>query len=114
MLDLSAVKARYFKVKIGGQVLDLEPPRLKMLKKMFELSTRLTRTAEDGAEAGGDDFDVELFEELVGSIAGLLSKNKAKKKIAVEFVEENFGFDEMTVLLEKYFDWIAEMQKDPN
>lgn len=102
MLDLTAVRRRYFPVKFNGRVLDVEPPKLKTLNKLVDLAKH----------AGNGDLDA--LADLTPMIAKLLSKNKKGIKINSETVEDALDFDQMQILLFKLFKWIAKERDDPN
>ena len=105
MYDMTKLVTRFFKIKLkNGLILELEPPKLKVLKKISSLSK--TATAETLTE--------EDIVNLTEAIALSLSKNKQNKTITPETVENMFGIDEMYDFLIKYFDWVSEIQNSKN
>ncbi|WNX85255.1 hypothetical protein RWV98_02975 [Agathobaculum sp. NTUH-O15-33] len=101
MYDLTAVRRRYFKVKLSnGRVIDLEPPKLKTLN-------RLVHVAKGGQEPEELDETFELFSRL-------LSKNKQHYRICAAQVEEWFDWDEMIGILTEFFGWLNQEKRDPN
>lgn len=103
MLDLTIQSTRFMDVKIGDKSLSLQPPKVKTIRKMLNISKGLVE-----GDASGQ------IEELIGIIAKILSQNTKVVKITPEEVEENLDFDSMIMLLEKYFAWISEIRADPN
>lgn len=105
MYDMNTLVKRYFPVTLeDGRKLELEPPKLKVLKKISQLS-KLTNGAE---------LTVEDIESLSTAIALSLSKNKTNVKITAEEVEEMFGIDDMYDFLTNYFNWVSEIQNSKN
>lgn len=102
MLDLAAVRRRYFPVKFNGRVLEVEPPKLKTLNKLVSISK---------AAGSGDQ---EAFAEMTPLISQLLSKNKKNIRISPATVEESLDTDAMIVLLSEFLSWIHQEKNDPN
>lgn len=105
MYDMTRIKTRYFDVKIpGGKILNVEPPKLKILKKISTLSR-----VKENQEMTEEDID-NLTEAL--SIA--LSKNKQNFKVMSSFIEDNYNIDEIIGFLTNYFDWVNSIQNSKN
>ena len=105
MYDMSTLVKRYFTITLDdGRTLELEPPKLKVLKKISQLS-RLTNDGE---------LTVEDIESLSSAIALSLSKNKSNVKITSDEVEDMFDIDGMYDFLTKYFGWVSEIQNSKN
>lgn len=96
MLNLNLINGRYFSITIGEITLELEPCKLKTIRKFQKLAKN----------AGEDD--------LVDITAEILNKNKNKTVISDEMVGE-LDIDQMNKLLLEYFNWIAkEKTANPN
>lgn len=107
MYDMSTLVKRYFTITLDdGRTLELEPPKLKVLKKISQLS-KLT-----GASDG--ELTVEDIESLSSAIALSLSKNKSNVNITPDEVEDMFDIDGMYDFLTKYFGWVSEIQSSKN
>lgn len=108
MFDIRGVSKRYFEVtlyrtndegEIEGELsLQVEPPKLKVLKKI----TRLSKVKDESA-----------IEDLTDSIRLILNKNKAKKKVEEEYIDD-LDMDQMNMLLTSYFEWLNENKNSPN
>ena len=107
MFDVSSVSKRYFVVtltitdnddKTHSITLEVEPPKLKMLKKLMAIK----KTANE-----------EAMDELSEAIRQMLSKNKAKYKVPDEYIDE-LDYDEMNELLTEYFDWLCKEKNSKN
>ncbi len=97
MLDLTKINIRTFEVKISDSLtLTLNPPKIKVLKKIMSVAS------------------TNNIEDLVTGITLILNSNKNKKKIDESWVEDNITFDEMLTLTKAYFEWVAEIQNNPN
>lgn len=105
MYDMSTLVKRYFTITLDdGRTLELEPPKLKVLKKISQLS-KLTN---------GSELTAEDIESLSTAIALSLSKNKSNVKITSDEVEDMFDIDGMYDFLTKYFGWVSEIQNSKN
>ncbi len=107
MFDVKSVNARYFEVKLSltddnGEIIksidvEVEPPKVKVLKRL----TGLTKSKEN------------TMEELTECINLILNKNKTKSTIPVEYIYD-MDFDEMENLFLKYFEWLSSTKNLPN
>lgn len=98
MFDMNTISKRYFSIKIGDLTIEVEPPKLKALKKITALSkSRSEDTITDLAEA-------------VGMI---LSKNKSKSNVSDEIIDE-LDLDQMSAILTAYFEWLGKEKNSPN
>lgn len=105
MYDMTALVTRFFKIKLkNGLVLELEPPKLKILKKIASLSR---------SQSTGELTDVDIT-NLAEAIALSLSKNKQNRTITSDTVEDMFDIDEMYDFLANYFNWVGEIQNSKN
>lgn len=105
MYDMNTLVKRYFTITLDdGRTLELEPPKLKVLKKISQLS-KMTN---------GNELTVEDIESLSSAIALSLSKNKSNVKITSDEVEDMFDIDAMYDFLTKYFGWVSEIQNSKN
>ena len=95
MFDLSNIITRYFEVKINGQMIEIEPPTVKMMKKLTAIKK---------------DEDMEGYIEM---LARVMSKNRQRKEISVEIVEQ-MTLDQITEFSQAYFSWLKGIQNDPN
>lgn len=105
MYDMNTLVKRYFTITLeDGRKLELEPPKLKVLKKISQLS-KLNNDNE---------LTTEDIESLSSAISLSLSKNKSNVKITSDEVEEMFDIDGMYDFLTKYFSWVSEIQNSKN
>ena len=92
MYDMTKLKTRYFDIKLRtGKILNIEPPKLKVLKKIAALSE-----VKDTDDLG--EKDIENLTEAV----------------ALEQVEDNYDIDEIMDLLDNYFKWVNSIQNSKN
>lgn len=108
MFDIKTISQRYFEVKLsinddeGNEIksitVEVEPPKLKVLKKITAISKG---TNEDA------------IENLTDSIRIMLNKNKAKTKVSEDYIEE-LDLDQMNNLLMEYFKWLGETKESKN
>lgn len=108
MFDISTVNKRYFEVKLhetndNGEIVssitvEVEPPKLKALKKI----TSLSKSKEENA-----------IEDLTESIKMILNKNKSKSIVSDKYIDE-LDSDQMNELLTEYFSWLNKNKNSPN
>lgn len=98
MFDISTVNKRYFSIKLGNLEIEVEPPKLKALKKITSLSK---------------SRDEDAIDDLAAAVGMILSKNKAKYIIPTEIIDE-LDLDQMGEILEKYFEWVNKEKNSPN
>jgi hypothetical protein len=98
MFDINTVNKRYFSIKLGELELEVEPPKLKALKKITSLSKSRKEDAID---------------DLADAIVMILSKNKNNYKVPDDVVNE-LDLDQMSEILEKYFEWLNKAKNSPN
>lgn len=105
MYDMSKLKVRYFSMKLkNGKILDIEPPKMKMLKKM----STLTNIETDR------DFSENDITNLAEGVSIALSKNKQGYKVNAEKVCEDYDILEIMDFLTNYFEWVNSIQNQKN
>jgi len=105
MYDMTKFKTRYFTIKLkNNRVLDLEPPKLKILKKITALS----------AIKNSDELSEKEIANLIEAVSIAISKNKQGYKMNPEQIEDQFDIDETVDFLNNYFNWVNEMQNQKN
>lgn len=105
MYDMTNLITRYFKIKLkDGKELELEPPKLKVLRKISKLSNSISNE-----ELGEEDIT-----NLAEAISLSLSKNKQGVNISSDYVEDNFDIDEMYDFLINFYNWVGEIQNSKN
>lgn len=104
MFDMTSYIPRYFKIKLkNGKILDVEPPKLKVLKKIMKL-----------AKNNKNDVTGQDFENLIVASSLALSKNKQNYTVTEEWITDNHNIDELMELLTNYFDWVDEINNSKN
>jgi len=98
MFDISTVNKRYFNIKLSETVLDVEPPKLKALKKITSL------------RKSGNENEIE---DLCEAIQMILNKNKTGYIVSMGIIEE-LDLDQMNEILTAYFAWINGEKNNPN
>lgn len=99
MFDVSKVSKRYFDVRLENKVtIEVEPPKLKALMKITELSKSRNENA---------------MKDLKEAIKMILSKNRSGYKVSDEIII-NMDFDTTNDLLTAYFEWLYKTKNTPN
>lgn len=98
---ITSVKTRYFEFEApdNNQVLLLEPPKLKTLKKMEDI--------QKDEHAG--------IRDIALLVAILLSKNKNGRRISEDQTMAWMDIDQMKAFLTEFMRWLSHERKtDPN
>ena len=95
MFDLNNIITRYFTLSINKTQLEVEPPRVKTLKKLIAVQK-------------SEDYDA--FIEVMSEV---LSKNRQNKKITVEMLD-GIDVDVLNEISVQYFTWLSEVKNNPN
>jgi len=98
MFDINTVNKRYFSIKLNNLELEVEPPKLKALKKITSLS-----------KARNED----AIEDLASAVGMILNKNKNKVIISDEAIDE-LDLDQMNEILSAYFEWLGKEKTSKN
>lgn len=98
MFDISTINKRYFTIKIENLTLDVEPPKLKVLKKIISLSK---------------SRDEDAIDDLSNAVGLILSKNKSGYKVPDEVVDE-LDLDQMNEILTAFFEWLSKEKNSKN
>lgn len=108
MFDISTVSKRYFEIKLSltdeddnitkSIELEVEPPKLKFLKELMAIQ----KTSNEDA-----------IDDLSNAITKMLSKNKSKYKVPIEFIDD-LNYDQMQEILIAYFDWLSKEKNSKN
>lgn len=105
MYDMSKLKVRYFSMKLkNGKILDIEPPKMKILKKI----ATLTKIETD------KDLNEEDITNLTEAVSLALSKNKQGYNVSPEKVYEDYDLFEIMDFLSNYFEWVESIQNQKN
>ena len=95
MFDLNSVITRFFTLNLNNNQLEVEPPKVKTLKKLIAVQKN-------------NDYDA--FIEIMSEV---LSKNRQKKKITVEMLD-GVDVDVLNEISVQYFTWLSEVKSHPN
>lgn len=116
MFDISSVNKRYFEIKLSNIFdeegkeykvdLEVEPPKLKAIKKLTSISKAASKDISKESE---DD----AVEDLQDAMRIILNKNKARYKVPQELIE-NLDIDQMKGILTSFFGWLNDKKRDPN
>lgn len=98
MFDVSIVNRRYFEIKLGDLKLEVEPPKLKVLKK---------------AAAVAKCDSVEAIDGLSDAVSMILNKNKQGIKVPQEIIDE-LDMDQLTDILTAFFKWLSKEKQSKN
>jgi len=95
MFDLNSVITRFFTLNLNNNQIEVEPPKVKTLKKLIAVQK---------------NNDYGAFIEIMSEV---LSKNRQKKKITVEMLD-SVDVDVLNEISVQYFTWLSEVKNNPN
>lgn len=95
MFDLNSVITRFFTLNLNNNQIEVEPPKVKTLKKLIAVQK---------------NNDYGAFIEIMSEV---LSKNRQKKKITVEMLD-GIDVDVLNEISVQYFTWLSEVKNNPN
>lgn len=98
MLDINILKTRYFEIKLGNLTLDVEPPKVKVLKKVMAV----TKTKNENT-----------MEELAEVVGLILNKNKTKCTVTDDVIDE-LDLDQLNEILTAFFEWLGRTKDSKN
>lgn len=114
IFDINSVNKRYWDIKLNVTLtkiineeeveenielkLEVEPPKLKALKKITSLSKSRNEEAMD---------------DLSEAVRMILNKNKEKRKVSNEIMEE-LDLDQLSAILTAYFEWLGKEKNSKN
>lgn len=101
MFQISSVKPRYFEFEApdNRRVLHIEPPKLKTLNKLSNISKAADPTPEDMAQ----------------TIARIISKNRENRKVTADMVMEWMDSDQLSAFIAAFLGWLNKTKEaDPN
>lgn len=105
MYDMTKFKPRYFNMKLkNGKVIDIEPPKMKILKKIANLSE----------VKNNEELSEQDIANLTEAVALAFNKNRQGYKITAEKVEDEYDILEIVDFLNAYFDWVNKIQNSKN
>lgn len=95
MFDISVISKRYFDIKIGDLTLEVEPPKIKTLKKIISLS------------------ESQSMDDLVEASKMVLNKNKSSYVVSNKIIDE-LDMDQLNELLSAFFEWLNKGKTSKN
>jgi uncharacterized protein YqgV (UPF0045/DUF77 family) len=98
MFDITTVNKRYFEIKIDTLTLEVEPPKVKVLKQIVALSKSKNE---------------EKMDNYVQAVIKILNKNKSNYKVPEELIDE-LDFDQLNQIVTSYFEWLGEQRNSKN
>jgi len=96
MFDISTINKRYFDIKIGDLTLEVEPPKIKTLKKIINLSESR-----------------DSMSDLVEAVKMVLNKNKSGYVVSDKVTDE-LDYDQLDAILTAFFEWLGREKSSKN
>lgn len=109
-LDFNKVTKHYLTVTLADEkntVLMIGAPTKAIMDELLVLQNKLNTVTE--AEATSEDMD-----DLYTVCAKLMSRNKAGKEITGEFLAPIFDFEDISIFVNAYMDFIDEVIASKN
>ena len=104
-IDFTKLKKQYLTVTLPDETkLLVTTPTKDILDDFLSLQNTVN----------GEDVGEEAIDALYEICAKIMSRNKAGKKISVEFVQENLDFEDLIVFIKGYSEFISEVANSKN
>lgn len=105
MLDLTIYKAQHYPVKVGiNNVVNLETPKKKQLKKIMSLTKSLS----------AEELTEEDIESLYEAAFIAFNKNKEGRKFTEDEIEDILSINALYAFFDGYYTWVAENLNQKN
>lgn len=104
MFDMRQLVTRYFEIIFpDGKRVEVEPPKLKVLKRIMSI-----------AKIDDDEMDDSALSKLSEACSMAMSKNKSGVVISPDYLEDQLDISQLQGLLEAYFDWVQDINSAKN
>lgn len=101
MYDMTKVKKRYFDMKLSnGKFIQIEPPKIKDLKKITEISHK-----------SGEEMTAKDLDDIYTIIKLIMNKNKQNYKVPTELIE-SMDLDSIYEFINAYIEWLNSVKKN--
>lgn len=110
MITLSDYNIDHFKIDVDGTVIEMNPPKRKVIHKILDLQSLMNKDKETITNEEikmATDAPFEIVELIINN-------NKASKKYDMEFVDKNFDIISINKVITSFFEWVKGIQKNPN
>lgn len=118
-LDFNQIKRRFFNVTLKDYVITNKngeeiPKKGELLTvKMPVKSTFHKLSAVQNMDTDNMSLD-DAMDTMSEIVAETLSNNLQRKKISAKMIANNYDFEEMTIFIDKYMEFVQGAAKDPN
>lgn len=104
--DFGKLKRSFYPTKLkDGKTLVVEMPKKRTFEKMQIINDIDTDEAKSG----------EVYDEMLGLLAEILSNNRGKDVITAEYLEqEEYDIEEIIAYINDYADFVNSIKNNPN
>lgn len=109
-LDFNTMKKASLEIILNDEKqtkIHLYTPSKKLLIELMELSKELSTTTDD-------TIDIEGIDQLYAICAKVMSRNRENITISSDKLESIFDMEDLTIFLEAYIEFTAEVQSSKN
>ena len=109
-LDFNTMKKASLEIILNDEKqtkIHLYTPSKKLLIELVELSKELSTTTDD-------TIDIEGIDQLYAICAKVMSRNRENITISSDKLESIFDMEDLTIFLEAYIEFTAEVQSSKN
>lgn len=109
-LDFNNMKKASLEIILNDEKqtkIHLYTPSKKLLIELMELSKELSTTTDD-------TIDIEGIDQLYAICAKVMSRNRENITISSDKLESIFDMEDLTIFLEAYIEFTAEVQSSKN
>lgn len=107
MFDFSKIPKRYYVFILkNGRKLHIEPPKMKVLRKVWKLAKI---NPDDISSVDGSEMD-----DLIQAVVLILNKNTQNFKVTEDWVDDNMNLNEIQLFLFDFFNWVQGITNEKN
>lgn len=105
-IDLAGYKKSYMTVKLPeSNTIHVDTPSKDLYSEMMSLAPDLTKLNSGLTK----DEALEMFTALYTLVSSILSRNREKVVITVEYLDDHFDTDTILTIFNSYLDFVAEV-----
>lgn len=106
MLDITTLKKETFAIKTNIGILHLFQPKVKTMNKLLSIINKIQKNKTEVTASDVSDV-FEVFRVII-------NKNKEKRKISMQQIEDNFDMNDIILILNEFFNWVGDVKQTKN
>lgn len=117
-LDFNQIQRRFFHVTLKDYTITKDGKEIPKKGESLTVKMPVKSTFHKLSSLQGMDTDSMSLDDAMDTmseiVAETLSNNLQRKKISAKMIENNYDFEEMSIFVDKYMEFVQGAAKDPN